>query len=52
MESPLGFCFVAILMIFDILSSLQHEVYFMGGGAVTSPNMVAILATILDFIKN
>ena len=40
----------------SLWSSLQDEVYFMGGGAaggfVTSPTMVAILATILDFTKN
>ena len=30
-------------------SSLQDEVYFMGGGPA---NMVAILAAILDFMKN
>ena len=30
--------------------SLQDEVYFMGGAA--TEGMVAILATILDFIKN
>ena len=40
----------------SLWSSLQDEVYFMGGGAaggfVKSPTMVAILATILDFTKN
>ena len=31
--APLGFLFYCNILIFDILSSLQHEVYFMGGGA-------------------
>lgn len=32
--APLGFLFCcSIILIFDILSSLQHEVYFIGGGA-------------------
>lgn len=55
--APLGFLFCCNI-IFDILSSLQHEVYFMAVVAllevctVTSPNMVALLTVILDFIKN
>ena len=40
----------------SLWSSLQDEVYFMGGGAAggpgTSPTMVAILPTILDFTNN
>ena len=38
----------------SLWSSLQEEVYFMGDGAAggLSPNMVAILAAILDFFKN
>ena len=40
----------------NLWSSLQDEVYFMGVGTagepVTSPTLVAILAVILDFIKN
>ena len=40
----------------SLWSSLQDEVYFMGGGTaggpVTSSTMVAILGAILDFTKN
>ena len=40
----------------SLCSSLQDEVYFMGGGTaggpVTSSTMVAILGAILDFTKN
>ena len=40
----------------SLWSSLQDEVYFMGGGTaggpVTSSTMVAILTAILDFTKN
>ena len=40
----------------NLWSSLQDEVYFMGGGTaggpVTSSTMAAILGAILDFFKN
>ena len=40
----------------SLWSSLQDEVYFMGGGTaggpVTSSTMVAMLGDILDFTKN
>ena len=40
----------------SLWSSLQDEVYFMGGGTaggpVTSSTIVAILGAILDFTKN
>ena len=40
----------------SLWSSLQDEVYFMGGGTaggpMTSSTMVAILGAILDFTKN
>ena len=55
MEPPLGFCFVAIFDLWYFIFSTTWGIFYGWWScwrSVTSPNMVAILATILDFIKN